>query len=458
MIAEIDLPDDVAFAFQPQEGPQERFFESEADIVIYGGGAGGGKTFAELLEALRHSEVPGFTSVIFRRTHPQITAPGGLWDTSQEIYRPLGLIPRQSASEWFDPVSRARIKFAHMQHLKNMYDWQGSQICYIAFDELTHFEEQMFFYLLSRNRSMCGIRPYMRATCNPDPDSWVRKFIAWWIDDDTGYPIPERDGVVRWMAREKGEVVWADTREELVKRGMDPKSVTFIAANVYDNPKLLEKDPGYVASLKALPTHERARLLGGNWNVRASAGSYFKRQMFEIVDAAPALPDHQVRYWDRAATEQNEINSDPDATAGVHMSVKDGVYYIHDVRRFFAGPGEVQLAIRTVASQQKHCTIALEQDPGAAGKSEVHNLISYLRGFRVEAVLATKAKEVRARPFSSQCTARNVKLVRAPWNEAFLAELEAFPTKGVHDDQVDAASGAFNFLNDALGRMKKSTF
>ncbi len=444
--------------FKPQEGPQERFFQSEADIVIYGGGAGGGKTYAELLEALRHSQVRGFTSVIFRRTFPQITAPGGLWDTSMEVYRPLGLIPRQSSLEWLDPVSGSRIKFAHLQHQKNMYDWQGSQICYIAFDELTHFEEQVFFYMLSRNRSMCGVRPYMRGTCNPDPDSWVRRFISWWIEDEEGYPIPERDGVVRWMSREKGEIIWANTRQELVDRKMDPKSVTFIAANVFDNPILLAKDPGYVASLKALPTHERARLLGGNWNVRAAAGSYFKREMFEIVEAAPDVHDGEVRYWDRAATEINENNKDPDATAGVHMVLKGGTYYVKDVRRFFLGPGGVENAIRTVASQQKKCTIALEQDPGQAGKSEIWHLIRALAGYRIETCLVTKAKEIRARAFSSQCAAGNVKLVRAPWNEAFLSELESFPMKECHDDQVDASSGAFNYLTDHKNSIKSGGY
>lgn len=430
----------------PQDGPQQRFCSIDADIIIYGGAAGGGKTFVELLEGLRNIHVPGFSAVIFRRTFPQITAPGGLWDTSKEIYGPAGLVPRESAMEWVDPASGSRIKFAHMQHAKNVYDWQGSQICYIAFDELTHFDQQQFFYMLSRNRSMCGVRPYVRATCNPDPDSWVRSFISWWIDEEKGYPIPERDSAVRWMARERGEIVWADSKAALTSKGMEPKSVTFISANIHDNPLLLARDPGYVANLKSLPSHERSRLYGGNWNARPQAGSYFKRHMFQIVDAAPADFEMEVRYWDRAATEISDSSPDPDATAGVRMQRSGDSYYVTDVRRFFDGPGGVLDAIKRTASQEPRCEIVLEQDPGQAGKAEVHYLISKLSAFDVTAQPVTSSKETRAKPFAAQCKAGNVKLVRAPWNEAYLSELESFPTKGVKDDQVDASSGAFNHI------------
>jgi hypothetical protein len=79
--------------------------------------------------------------------------------------------------------------------------WQGSQICFIGFDELTHFSKYQFFYMLSRNRSICGVKPYIRATTNPESDSWVAEFISWWIDQDTGYPIKERSGKKRYFIR-----------------------------------------------------------------------------------------------------------------------------------------------------------------------------------------------------------------------------------------------------------------
>lgn len=96
----------------------------------------------------------------------------------------------------------------------------------------------------------------VRATCNPDVDSWVAKFIAWWIDQETGYPIPERSGVLRYFCRENVEVKWGDSPEELSEKyGVEPelcKSVTFIASSVYDNKILLERDPSYLANLRKL--------------------------------------------------------------------------------------------------------------------------------------------------------------------------------------------------------------
>lgn len=430
----------------PQEGPQFLFLSSTADIVFYGGAAGGGKSYALLLEASRNIEVPGYRAVIFRRTCPQITSAGGLWDTSLEIYSQIGLEPKHSTMEWKNPGADARIEFAHMQHAKNVYDWQGSQIAFIAFDELPHFEEAMFWYMLSRNRSTCGVVPYIRATMNPDPDTWVRKFIEWWIDEATGYPIPERDGIVRWFARDKGQIYWADTKEELKTKGHDPKSFTFIAANITDNPALLSKDPGYLSSLKALPTHERARLLGGNWNARAIAGSFFKREWFEVIDCAPAEMDQECRYWDRAATEVSENSPDPDWSVGVKMKKFRGVYYIMDVRRGRLSPRKVEGMIVRTASQEPECTQVLEEDGGQAGKMEVQYLTAQLAGYPVDTRRVTRAKEIRATPFSSQCQAGNVKVIRAPWNEEFFSELEGFPSKDTHDDQVDAASGAFNYL------------
>ena len=143
-------------------------------------------------------------TIIFRKNANQITSEGGLWDTASTIYpyakgKP-SLNPRPT---WRFP-SGAKITFAHLEYEGDKNKWQGSQIAYIGFDELTHFSESQFFYMLSRNRSVCGVKPYMRATTNPDVDSWVARFIDWWINPDTGYPIPERSGVIRWLGRYKG--------------------------------------------------------------------------------------------------------------------------------------------------------------------------------------------------------------------------------------------------------------
>jgi predicted phage terminase large subunit-like protein len=433
---------------RPQPGAQEKFLSTSADIAIYGGAAGGGKSWGILLEPLRHVNNPQFSAVIFRRTTKMVRNPGGLWDESGNLYPLVGARPTENNLEWKFSTG-AVIKFAHMEHEKNRLDWQGAQIPFIGFDELTHFTKTQFMYMLSRNRSMCGVRPYIRATTNPDSDSWVAEFIGWYIDEYTGLSIPERSGVVRWFIRKGDNLIWGDSAEELKAQHPDeePKSFTFIAASVYDNKILLEKDPGYLGNLKALPRVERERLLGGNWKIRPAAGLFFRREMFQVVDAAPE-GGISVRYWDRAATEKTQDNS-PDWTAGVKMKrAENGLFYIEHVARMQASPHKVQQAINNYASQDgQACMIVLEQDPGQAGKAEINYLARSLAGFNVFAETVTQNKIARASPLSAQCEAGNVLLVRGTWNEAFLSELEAFPDGG-NDDQVDAASGAFKRLSN----------
>jgi hypothetical protein len=272
-------------AIRPQSGYQLKATKSKADILIGGASAGVGKTYTLLLEDLYHLKVPEFGSVTFRRTMPQIRAKGGLWDTSMEIYPLVGGVPRESVLEW-QFTSGATAKFASLQYESDVLNYQGSQIPLIKFDELTHFTKSMFWYMMSRNRSTCGVKPYVRATCNPDPESWVYEFIQWWIDPETGFPIPERDGVLRYLVKYGEEYIWGDTEDEVIEKAwffLEPmvsksgqpardfvKSVTFVSGSIYDNQALLSKDPGYLANLSAQDEQIRLQLLDGNWKVVVS--------------------------------------------------------------------------------------------------------------------------------------------------------------------------------------------
>lgn len=262
---------------RPQKGFQEQFLSSKADIVIGGSGAGVGKTFGLLLEFLRHIENRKWGGVIFRRTYPQIKNEGGLWDASKNLYLNVGAQPFESNLFWRFP-SGCKLKFSHLEYEKNKYDYQGAEIPFIGFDELTHFTESMFFYLISRNRSTCGIKPYVRATCNPSPDSWVYNLISWWIDSD-GYPIPERSGQLRYFVKDGDTYIWGDTQDEVIENSgyvWDKlpdninkndyiKSITFISGSIYDNKKLLEANPQYLANLLSQDTNTKKALLDGNW-------------------------------------------------------------------------------------------------------------------------------------------------------------------------------------------------
>lgn len=440
----------------PQPGPQTEFLSTPADLAVYGGAAGGGKSYGLLLEPLRHFHNPLFGGVIFRRNSVQVRNKGGLWDESKKLYGALGAHPREAFLEWIFP-SGGGVKFAHLENENTVLDWQGSQIPYIGFDELTHFSENQFFYMLSRNRSTSGIPGYMRATCNPDVDSWVRKLIDWYIDEKTGYPIYERSGVLRWFIRLDDTIVWANSRQELLDRyGSEqlPKSFTFIPSNIHDNKILMEKDPSYLSNLKALNRVDRLRLEGGNWNVRATAGSMFQREWFPIVNAIPAGYISAIRFWDRAATKPSNENKDPDWTRGLKLlRYPDGTFLVADLKSLRDTPGQVERLVKNTASHDTtFVKIMSQQDPGSAGVKEAEHFIRMLAGYNVSVMTTNKDKVTRAKPVSAQAEAGNIRVLRAPWNEDFFRELENFP-ESTHDDIVDVLSGAFNELATALSLM-----
>ncbi len=435
----------------PQPGPQTDFLSTTADIAFYGGSAGGGKSYALIIEPLRHYENPLFGGVIFRRNGVDIRNEGGLWDESEKVYGSVRGHPREAFMEWIFPPG-SRMKFAHLEHEKTVLNWQGAQIPYEGFDELTHFTENQFIYMMSRNRSTSGVPGYIRGTCNPDVDSWVRKWVDWWIDPETGLPIPERAGVIRYFIRIDGVLYWGDTKEELIEKyGSDqlPKSFTFIPAKLEDNKILMDKDPTYRSNLNALQRVDRMRLKDGNWNVRAQAGMFFRKGWFKVVESYnKERVKRIVRSWDRAATEPSEANLDPDWTSGVKIIELDtGQFIIADVAAMRGTPGEVEDFVKNTATQDGYdVEIVGQQDPGSAGVADVARFTQLLNGFVVKIEKVTTDKETRAKPVSSACEHGNVLVLRGAWNDAFFKEAESFPTKGVHDDTVDALSVGFNEL------------
>ena len=294
--------------FRPQIGFQERYLSSTADIVVGGGAAGAGKTFALIYEGTRYREVQGFGGVIFRRTYPEIMNEGGLWDEAKAVYPYFGAKSNESNTTW-TYANGNKISFRHLQYEKDLSKYQGSQMAFIGFDELTHFTKTMFLYLLTRNRSTSGVKPYIRATCNPDPDSWVADFLGWWIDQETGFPIKERAGVVRYFTVDQDNFIWGDSPQEVINQcphifsdsafeGIHKedliKSATFVPGSITDNKKLLAVDPGYLANLSAQEESVRLRLKDGNWKVRTDNLNLFhhdslKNMFTNILNQRPPI-------------------------------------------------------------------------------------------------------------------------------------------------------------------------
>jgi predicted phage terminase large subunit-like protein len=172
----------------------------------------------------------------------------------------------------------------------------------------------------------------------------------------------------------------------------------------------------------------------------ADDGGMFNAAWFENPAELPAKRV-RVRAWDLAAS------ADGDYTVGVLMSKdSNGIFYIENVVRMRGTPLEVEkLIFDTAKNDGRSVQIILPQDPGQAGKAQVQSFIRRLAGYIVKAVRPTGPKETRAAAFAAQCEAKNVKMVKARWNDCFTDELETFPL-GVNDDQVDAAADAFNAL------------
>lgn len=453
---------------RPQPGPQAAFLSTWADIGVYGGARGAGKTFSLLMDPLRFINLPGFNATIFRRTSPEIRLAGGLWSESRRLYRQCDGEPNQTRLDWSFP-SGATIAFAGIEHDNDLDKWLGAQIGMIGFDQIELFTWEQFTGMLACNRTECGIKGYVRATCNPDPDHWLRTFMAWWIDEISGEAIAEHSGVVRYFAISGDTAVWAETQSrhrsedshcrreaqaELSERLGDNVGVlsfTFIPGRVEDNQILLSKDPTYLTKLKSLPRVKRERFWNGNWNVRESAGDWFQADWFEVVDAAPGFVDC-IRYWDRAATDAKTAKVTGSWTAGVKIGkTPTGLYYVVDVDRFQGSPLEVATRIKNIASQDgPHVRVGIEQDPGQAGVAEAQGHVRGLAGFNAKVNTVRERKGVRAKPFSAQCEAGNVKVLRGAWNLPYLKELQNFDgTPNCMADQVDASSGAFLMLTAA---------
>ncbi len=435
----------------PQSGKQTDFLSSTADIVIYGGGAGSGKTRGLLMEPFRHVNNPRFRALILRRSSIQIRNQGGLWEEASKMYSSIADMRETTLQVIFK--SGMRLKFAHMLHENDKYDYNGAQISLICFDELQSFSESQFRYMGSRNRSDCGVDAYMRCTCNPLPNSWIMKYIEWFIGED-GFPIANRSGVLRWFIAIDDRLSWGATREELLDRFGDheePKSLTFISATIYDNPILMRANPQYLANLRALPKVERQQLLEGNWHVSIKKGDWFDRKWIKIVNEIPEECNTFVRYWDRAASAKTPENRNPDATAGLKMGYYEGIYYIVHLEHFFRSAYEVRKRIIEVARAEEGTTCVIERDPGAAGKAEAQFLVNdILHSCRSEVRTrrVTTDKITRFKPFSSATEAGIVYVVRGVWNDIFFQELEGLGTDmHFHDDIVDGTSGAFNFLH-----------
>lgn len=258
----------VIWSPQPKQAAFLSRWEWEA---LYGGAAGGGKSDALVIEALRQVKIPHYKALILRKTFPQLAE---LIDKTLNYYPRAFPKARYNAGThtWTFP-SGAKIVFGAMQHAKDKTKYQGQAYDFIAFDELTHFTFEEYSYLFSRCRpNGPGTRCYIRATANPGGigHGWVKeRFIT---------AAPPMTTI--WQ-----DVEWTDADGQK-QRGR--RSRIFVPARVQDNPALLNNDPGYIMNLAAMPQAEKEALLDGNWDS-------FSGQVFREWRNDPAHYEDRVR-------------------------------------------------------------------------------------------------------------------------------------------------------------------
>lgn len=414
-------------AFRPNPGPQRRFLATAADEALYGGAAGGGKSAALLALPLRWVDNPRFRCLYLRRESQYL---GDAIDKSSTLYPKLGgRLVRSPRVVWTFP-SGATIWLNHCEHEKDVANYDSFEFNVVLFDELTHFTRRQFAGLGARLRTTDRSLPtILRGATNPGGEGheWVFERFAAWLDPK--HPRPAAPGELRWFLGD----------EEATRETPDASSRTFIPALLADNPHISED---YRKKLVALDPLRRAQLLSGDWLARPAAGLYFKRDWFRAGRLGERIT--RCRYWDRAASPTG------DWTVGLRMASDGTAFLIEDVERLRGTPSQVQTRIRGIAETEPDVTQVLEQDPGQAGVAEVDAYARLLRGLPFRFVRPTGDKVTRALPASAQAEAGKIYCAEGAWRTTLFGELEAFP-EGGHDDQVDALSGAVNFLAGRSG-------
>ena len=293
-----------------QLGGQENALSCPAQFLIFGGKRGGSKSYSLLMEALKDIDNPNFRALILRNEKPDLT---DLIEVSDELYGQYGDYNRSQNDMTWNFFSGAKLKFSYYEGEWNSFvkRFQGKQYAYIGLDEITHCPYKKFKYLMTDNRNAHNLRTRFIGTCNPDPDSWVAKFLddGGWLDEE-GFPIPEKDGLIRYCymkGNDVNEIVWGDTREEVFEMCRDDimkhwkpafnefgtpaelsvKSVAFVEGKLEDNKILMKSNPEYIANLMNQDEEQQSRDLDGNWKFRSAGDDLIKMDdMIHFFDNA----------------------------------------------------------------------------------------------------------------------------------------------------------------------------
>lgn len=281
-----------------------------------------------LMEGIYDIKNKHYNSVLFRKNKDDFD---NIENESKRWFANLGKYNKSKDDMTWNFKTGAKMSFDHFDMTPKEFEdkYRGQQIPYIGIDELPQIPFEYVKILLGSNRNTIGIRSRILGTCNPDPLSWLRKFLSWWIADrDTIYPdgqkhperhglaIPWRSGKVRYFfitGDNVDTIVWGNTPEEVYRQAKeeidglwDPrlenfgynkvtfavKSAVFIKASIMENKSLLKNDPNYVSSILNKSPEDRAKEWDGNWDAIAIGDDMIQPfHMEKCFSNAPMLGD-----------------------------------------------------------------------------------------------------------------------------------------------------------------------
>lgn len=260
-----------SIAYAPQPGPQTDYHRRIEDVVGYGGTKGPGKTHAIIGEALRDTENPQYHGILFRRTYPQLQE---IIDRGTKIYSMLGAEWKGVLHRWHFP-SGAIISTGHVQHEKDVENWNGKEFQYMGVDQAEQFTKYMIDYLMAQNRTSApDLRCRFHMTFNPGGigNAWIKKMF---ITD-------------RLPAKTYSMILDMPDGAKLTR------TYTFIRGTVYDNKILLKNNPQYLAVLASLPEKLKKAFLHGDFD--ALSGQYFDTWMedFHTIKSFDVPPEWNI--------------------------------------------------------------------------------------------------------------------------------------------------------------------
>lgn len=462
------------FILAPASIPQQQFLSSNATVTLYAGTMGAGKSFAIVLNMVKFAAMQNSTIVCYRRTQPEIKAPGGIWQEAVPIFKKMfpDCKVRGRECEIYIPSTNSVVKFQGLQYQSDVDKALGSQFSAIFFDEAVTFSpfDQFILPLLGRLRSgKTAYAPQMFWTTNPRYGHGIYEWIKDFYLDDFGIPLKEKSNIKRWFVLVENKPVWFDTEESALEYcdtlpshgGVKVRPLTFTAirAHVTDNEPLTRANPQYIANLQALPEIKRRIYLDGSWTAREEEAGLFLRSMVKVVPYPNMKAKKRCRSWDLASSPVSTQTKDPDWSRGVLVSREDnGVYTVEDIAGARDRPHVIENLIYNTALADKEfygrVTYSIPLDPGQAGVARGNEIKRKLAELGIECYLIrpSTAKRTRFLPFSAISEAGFVNVVKADWNDTFYDELEAFSglKRGERDDIVDCCSDAILTLNKQI--------